>query len=1123
MRKKILFALLIVLIGLPNLLVAQTKRISINMTNSSLNDVLNEIEKQSDYTFLVNQEIVDINRKVVAVFENTPISTILDSLLKSENIEYVISNKQIILTPKKKEPVKEEIKPIKVSGKIIDVNSQEPIPGVTILIKGTTIGAITDYEGKYSIEVTDANSSLTFSFIGYKTQTIALEGKTTFNIIMEEDTKSIDEVVITALGIKRETKALGYSVQSVEGEGLQKVKGVDVATSLTGKVAGLAVYNSTEFAEEPVIQIRGEVPILVIDGVPYGNMSLRDVPTDDIESMSVLKGATASALYGYRAASGAIMITTKKGSNKKGMTVSFNSSNMFAAGYLAIPETQSTYGREVNTATNTAVSNGDGSWGPPLEGQEVIQWDPISKTMKPMPYLPIGKSNFKNYVEQGYVLNNNINLIQQGEIGSFRVSATSVQNKGQYPNSMFSKYTYSMGGDIKVDKFTLTSNLSFNKQISPNIGFGGYTGYDPMYSLLIWTSPDVNILDLKDYWLVPNETQNNSYTDTNNNPYFDRNERTHSLDKDIFNGSLSLSYELTSWLKATLRSGYDTYSNRQVIRISQGSLISAGTATVLDNGSQVWGESMKGSYNIGLGRGYSFNNDFLLTGNQAFGQFTIDALAGGTILTRQDEGTDSRTQGGLAIPAYYSLNASVLPASVASVLYRQQVNSLYGRLALSWNKLIYVDGTFRNDWSSTLSKSTRSYFYPSLSGSFIASELLPKMVWLSLWKLRGSWTTGREIPGIYKINQVYSINNPAWGNLSSASLPTIIRDEVVFASGSSTWEVGTAVNLFTNRASIDLSYYQKRMYDQLEEAEISSASGYYRNYINSDEELTRKGIEISANATPIKTGDWKWDIAINWSKYAIYFTQLDKQFSGTDPWVKVGERVDAYILKDYQRDPDGNIIHKNGVPVYSDYYSKFGNSGPDWIWGVNSNLTYKNWDFSVSLDGRVGGLAQTTTEMYMWRSGSHPNSVTPERYLDATQPGTKNYTGQGVKVISGTATYDTYGNITSDTREYAPNDIPVTYQDYINTLHRGTAWGGTPSPLEAYSTTFLKIREMSLTYNLPKSLCAKINSQGVSISAIGQNMFLWAKQFKYSDPDGGYENFSDPSIRYLGMNLKFVF
>ncbi|MFA6402267.1 MAG: carboxypeptidase-like regulatory domain-containing protein [Salinivirgaceae bacterium] len=436
MRKKILFALLIVLIGLPNLLVAQTKRISINMTNSSLNDVLNEIEKQSDYTFLVNQEIVDINRKVVAVFENTPISTILDSLLKSENIEYVISNKQIILTPKKKEPVKEEIKPIKVSGKIIDVNSQEPIPGVTILIKGTTIGAITDYEGKYSIEVTDANSSLTFSFIGYKTQTIALEGKTTFNIIMEEDTKSIDEVVITALGIKRETKALGYSVQSVEGEGLQKVKGVDVATSLTGKVAGLAVYNSTEFAEEPVIQIRGEVPILVIDGVPYGNMSLRDVPTDDIESMSVLKGATASALYGYRAASGAIMITTKKGSNKKGMTVSFNSSNMFAAGYLAIPETQSTYGREVNTATNTAVSNGDGSWGPPLEGQEVIQWDPISKTMKPMPYLPIGKSNFKNYVEQGYVLNNNINLIQQGEIGSFRVSATSVQNKGQYPNSM---------------------------------------------------------------------------------------------------------------------------------------------------------------------------------------------------------------------------------------------------------------------------------------------------------------------------------------------------------------------------------------------------------------------------------------------------------------------------------------------------------------------------------------------------------------------------------------------------------------------------------------------------------------------------------------------------------------
>lgn len=1119
MRLHLLFSMLILIIVLPSKLVAQSTKITLNLVNVPLNDVLNEIEKKSEYKFLINQEFVDVTRKVDAVFVNTPIKNILENLFKNEKINWIISDHQIILAKAEDEA----FQPKKVTGKVTDEKNGEPLIGVTIYIKGTSSGTTTSIDGNYTINVQSPNAILVFSYLGYESKEYETKNVSALNVVMRETSTQLEDLVVTALGIKREVKALGYSVQGVEGEGLQKVKSLDVGTSLTGKIAGLLVLNSTEFTAEPTIEIRGEKPLLVIDGVPFGNMSLRDVPSDDIESLSILKGATASALYGYRGASGAIMVTTKKGSSKKGMTVSVNSGTMFSAGYLAIPEAQSTYGRVVNTATNTYASNGDGSWGSPLEGQLVIQWDPKLKAMREMPLLPIGKDNFKNFIEQGYVLNNNINLVQQGEIGSFRVSITSIQNKGQYPNSMFNKYTYSLGGDIKVNKFTLSSSISYNKQSSPNMGFSGYTGYDPMYSLLIWSSPDWNILDYKDYWRVPNETQNNSYTDTNNNPYFDRNERTHSLDKDIFNVSLSMIYDLTSWLKATIRSGYDTYSNRQVVQISKGSLISAGSATVIDNGDQVWGESMKGSYNLGLGRGYSFNNDFLLSGNQTFGKYTIDAFVGGSIFNRQDEGTDSRTQGGLSIPGFYSLEASVLPAYVASNLYRQQVNSLYGRFALSWNKLVYVEGTFRNDWSSTLSKSTRSYSYPSISGSFIASELLPKMDWLSLWKLRGSWTTARAIPGIYDINQVYSITNNAWGNLSSASLPTTIRDDKVFASGSSTWEIGTAVNIFKNRASFDISYYQKRMYDELRMAGISPAAGYYSNYINIDEEITRKGIEISANVTPIKSRDWQWDVAVNWSKYAQYYTKLDPVYSPDDPWVKVGKRADSYILKDFQRDPDGNIIFQNGVPIYSLYDSKFGNSDPDWIWGINTNLTYKNWNFSMSLDGRVGGLTQSITEMYMWRAGSHPNSVVPERYLDATQPGTKNYIGKGVKVVSGVATYDTYGNITSDSRVYAPNDVAVTYESYINTIHRGTAWGGTPSPLDVYSTTFLKIREVSLTYNLPKSICAKFKSQGTSISAVGQNVFLWAKQFKYSDPDGGYENFSDPSIRYLGFNLKFIF
>lgn len=1124
MRLNLLLALLFLFSILPFNLSAQQKKISLNLVNVPVSNVLSEIEKKSDYSFIVNQQLVDLNRKVDAVFTNTSVKDILDQLFSKEKITIVVSYNQIILTPLKSEQGEDAGLKRKITGKVTDAKTKEPLPGVTILIKGTTTGTTTGIDGTYTIEVTSPEALLVFSYLGYTTVEYPVKSiANILNVELFETSQEIEGVVVTALGIKREEKALGYAVQKVDGRGLQTVRTVDVGTSLSGKVAGLSVLNSSEFAAAPEMYIRGEKPLLVIDGVPYGNMTLRDIQPDDIESLSILKGATASALYGYRGSSGAIMVTTKKGIANKGLAISINSSTMFAAGFLAIPESQSTYGRVVNTATNTTVTNGDGAWGPPLEGQEVNQWDPISRSYKPMPYLPVGKNNFRNFLEPGYVLNNNINIVQQSDFGSFRASASWVKNKGQYPNSMFDKYTYNIGGDMKLKKFTLTSNISYNKQVSPNFGFSGYTSYDPMYSLLIWSSPDWNVLDYQNYWVVPNEVQNTSYTDSNNNPYFDRYERTHSLNKDIFNGSLALMYDLTPWLKATIRSGFDTYSNRQVIQISKGSLVSAGSATVIENGDQVWGESKLGSYNLGLGRGYSFNNDLIISANKTFEKFTVEGLAGGTIFYRQDEGTDSRTMGGLSIPGFYSLKASVLPAYVESNLYRQQVNSMFGRVSLSWNSMVYAEATARNDWSSTLSEATRSYFYPSVSGSFVASELLPEIKWLSLWKLRGSWTSSKAPAGIYDINQVFSITNNAWGTLPSASLPATIYSMDVFPESASTWEIGTAVNLYNNRISADIAYYNKRMYDFLEKAGITPATGYYNSYVNTDEEVTRKGVEITLNATPVKTNDLQWNVSVNWSKYARYYTKLDSIYTPDKPWIKVGERFDAYVLYDFQYDPDGNIIHSNGVPLFSDYPSKWGNYDPDWIWGVNTSLRYKNWNFSLSFDGRVGGIAQTTTEMYMWRSGSHPNSVTPERYLDATVPGSKNYIGEGVKVISGSATYDTYGNITSDDRVYAPNDVAVTYESYINTAHSGTAWGGSPSPLEAYSTTFFKVREMSLSYDLPKNLCNRLKSQGISVSAVGQNMYLWAKQFKYSDPDGGYENFSDPSIRYVGFNMKFNF
>lgn len=1121
-RAKLIVLFMVLVFALPSF-----SQITVNIQNKPLRQTLKEIEKVSDFRFFYNESLPILNNSSSLNVENANIDDVMQQLLANKNVRYEKNNNIIALVEVENNAAQTLASQQKVTikGRVVDAEGV-PIIGANIVEMGpVSNGTITDNDGNFTLNVL-RNATIKISYIGYKDIVINTADRTSFNIVMEEDTQTLSELVVTALGIKREEKALGYSVQTVEGAGLQTVKGVDIGTSLTGKVAGLLVKNSTEFTADPSIQIRGENPLLVIDGVPYANMTLRDIPSDDIENISVLKGATASALYGYRGASGAIMITTQKGLAKKGLSISVNSGTMVAAGHLAIPEMQSSFGRVVkkNADGNLEyVRSGDGSWGLPLDGREVIQWNPISKTMEPMPYLPIGKDNFNNFLEQGYILNNNINLVQQGEFGSFRTSATWVNNKGQYPNSIYDKITFSLGGDMKIDKFELSASMAYNKQKSPNVGFNGYRGYDPMYNLLVWSAPDYDVRDYKDYWLIENEVQNSSYTAGNNNPYFDRKERTHSIDRDIFNGSVSADYNFTSWLKGTVRTGFDIYSDRQDITISKGSFQGAGTAQVLKGGSEVWGESQRGSFNIGLGRGYSINNDLLLSADKTFNDFRVDGFIGGTIYYTQDDGIEALTKGGLSIPAFYSLKASINPVAVKSVIYKQQVNSLYGRLGASWKSLLYAEFTLRNDWSSTLSEDTRSYLYPSISGSFIASELLPKYDWLSLWKIRGSWTSSKTPANIYDINSVYSITTNAWGDLTSASYPTTIRGTDVLPESASTFEVGTAINVLKNRASVDVSYYEKKMFDFLRSAGISPASGYTSNFVNTDEEIVRKGVEITLSGTPVKTKDWQWDVSFNWSKYARYYSKLDSVYSADKPWVEVGERVDHYVLNDYLKDPEGNIIHNNGLPTYSKYQSLYGYADPDWLWGLSTSLRYKNFDLNISMDGRVGGLAETTTEMYMWRAGSHPNSVVPERFLDANNPGSKNYIGEGVKVVSGEVSFDTYGNIVSDTRTYAPNDVPTTYQTYVNSLHKGTAWGGSPSTLDTYSTTFFKIREISLTYNLPTQITEKLNATAASISAVGQNLFLWAKQFKYSDPDGGFENFSDPSIRYLGLNLKVVF
>lgn len=1017
-----------------------------------------------------------------------------------------------------------------ISGTVKDGEGM-PMPGVNVLVKGTSNGTQTDFDGEFSIAGVRKGETLVFSFIGYKTVERVIDSQDNLNLSLEPSAENLNEVVVTALGIKREEKALGYAVQKIEGESLQKVSGIDVGTSLTGKVAGLLVKNSTDFNVAPDITIRGESPLLVIDGVAYSNKTLNDISSEDIESLNVLKGATASALYGFRGANGAILVTTKNGSNSgEGITVDLTSNTMFSSGFLAIPEKQSVYGRGSN---NTYDKNQTKSWGTVMDGSIQNQWDPYAMEYRDYEYLSVGKDNFKNFLEQGYITNNNVNVAYNTDKVALRSSVNWTENKGQYPNSKLDKYTYSLGGDVNLDKFHLTSNMSYAKRESPNMGSNGYTSYDPMYSLLIYSAADFNILDYKDnYWLKEGEVQNYTYRTSVNNPYFDRYEKTNEVSRDVFNADLSMSYDIADWLKATVRSGLDFYVDRGQLRISKGSMLSSGNTSIPGN-PYPWNGTKTGAYLTGKNQGVSINSDFLLTGNQSFlDKFDVEYLAGGTIYYKRDDNLNAETVGGISVPGFFSLNASVNPAAVSESTSKQQVNSLYGRLALSWNKLIYVEATGRNDWSSTLAgpdvpESDMSYFYPSVSGSFIISELLPESSknWLDLLKIRNSWTQSKTPAGIYAINSVYSIHPGTWNELNGASAPSSLYSPNIHPESADTYEIGLQGMMFKKRLNVDVSYYNKHMYDFLKYATISPASGYTSNYINTDEEISRKGWEVAVGATPVKTKDFQWDLSLNWSTYKRVYTQLDSLYSSNKPWIKEGERVDTYVGKEFLRDPaSGELIYSNGRIQRSAYDSVFGYSDPDWIWGMNSTFRYKNFSLFVSMDGVVGGLMNTRTESYMWQSGGHPDSVTEARAQDVANPGTENYVGDGVKVVSGEVTYDTDGNITSDTRVFAPNDVPSTYKQAVLDLHNSSAWGGSGTTADAYEKTFFKLRELSLTYNVPTDFLSSWGPiKKASIGFVGQNVLLWSKDFKYSDPDGGHEDFADPSVRYLGGNIKLTF
>lgn len=738
---------------------------------------------------------------------------------QAEAIEYPSAKVQTAINQQSK---------IKITGTVVD-QAGIPIIGANITVKNQTgTGTITDIDGRFTLEI-PANSTLSISYIGYKNQEIRVTSSKPLTIKLQDDAEVLDEVVVTALGIKREEKALGYAVQKVSGDQLTTIKSVDVTSGLNGKIAGLKVENSTEFNEAPNLKLRGENPLIVIDGVPYKNMSLRDIASDDIESIDVLKGATASALYGARGGSGAVMITTKRG-KEEGLQVTVNSSTMFNAGYLKLPEVQTSYSSGKNGIYN---DNSSYVWGAKLDiGNEAMQYNPYTQEREMTELTSRGKNNLKNFQELSFITNNNVSVTQKGKYGSIRTSLTHVYNKGQWPNEKLNKITYTVSGDMKYKKFSSEAGITYNKRFYPNMGGSAYHGTGYIYNLLVWSGSEYDIRDYKNYWKIKDEQSN--WWDRGgwyDNPYYIANELTSSDNYDVVNAFVNASYDITSWLKLSLRSGADMYTEKSETKAPVGSVTGKG--------------EKKGYYSVYQKRGFSTNNDIMLTAEHKFGDISVDGFVGGNIYYYQNDNLSSNTAGGLIIPGYYSLKASVDPAETSKTYNSKQTNSIYGKIGLAYKSAVFVEATGRNDWSSTLPEETRSYFYPAVSGSVVLSEFIKMPKVIDFWKIRGSWTTTKHDMDVYAINDVYSINTDVWDNMSAAYSPTTIRNSLLSPSQTRSYELGTAIHLFGNRLRLDYTYYNTLKFNNTRNAGLSSVSGYSNTQVNMDEEQVRKGMELS--------------------------------------------------------------------------------------------------------------------------------------------------------------------------------------------------------------------------------------------------------------------------------------
>jgi TonB-linked SusC/RagA family outer membrane protein len=1034
-----------------------------------------------------------------------------------------------------------------ITGIITDSGDGSPLPGASVAIKGTSAGTLSDASGVYSLSVPADASVLVVSFIGYIAQDIPLGGQDKINVALNSDTRLLNEVVVTALGISREKRALGYAVQEIKGEALQ-TRPTNALSALSGKVAGLQVVTSGgNMGGSSRVLLRGinsisgnNQPLYVIDGTPIDNADLnsaatsagsggkdvgnmiQDINPDDIENISVLKGPSAAALYGTRAANGVILITTKKGKENSKVNLTLNTGVEFE-NIVRLPKRQKLYGGGFSPAFQKATINGneyniaeyavDESWGPKLDGTPVLHWynlDPenTAEYLQPQPWA-YPKNDVHSFFETGVANTNSLSLSGGNANSTYRLSYTNKNVKGTVPNSSLKRNSINFSGSSQLGKLRVFNNFNYIKNQSTGRPWTGATNRNIILEAFQWGQVQVDYDKLKNYKRADGTQilwNRSGYQNTPageaakfiDNPYWSAYESYLEENRDRFYGNVGLVYDVNSWLKLSGKVNADVYQYQYQDRIAVYSRT----------------QSQYQEYNNNFSE---FNYELLASANKSWGDISLNVNAGGNIMNQRRRISDAVTQGGLIIPEYYNLKnaSSVL---INSNAYQKQINSIFGSFSLGWKSLLFVDGTIRNDWSSTLPIGKNSFTYPSLTTSLILSELdgVKDITWLDFAKVRLGWAQVGNDTDPYQLQRAYEATQ-SFDGMAGYKLPERLNNQSLKPEITSSWETGLSLQALKNRVGLDITYYDNVSRNQIINIPVSSAFGYDSKVINAGK-INNKGIEVTLTGTPIRQNGFEWNSSINWSRNrnkVIALAPGVNTFQLANSLVTLvareGQPYGQILGNDFIYAADGQkVIKADGTYDRGQQLTPLGSVLPKYLFGFQNNFTYKNFNLGFLVDGRVGGKFFSQTYKVAMYAG----------ILDKTADNNIRETGVVLDGVQGTVTYNSDG--TYSVTNAVKNDTRITAQAWARGEYSG------PTPQTIFDATFVKLRELTLGYSLP--LTAKA-VKSVYFGVYGRNLFNVYTASKYIDPEftssggniqgveGG--NIPVPATYGLNVNVKF--